>query len=225
MLKLIGAGFGRTGTLSLKTALEQIGFGPCYHMAELIDNPERMAHWTPIIEGKKPDWEHIFAGYPATVDWPAAAYWRELVAAYPDAKVLLSVRDPQKWYDSVDNTIYYVYKLMRDPSQLPPAMQERFASQSPGERMRLLQELIWDGTFQGRFEDRDFAVSVFEKHNQQVIDAVPADRLLVYQVGQGWGPLCDFLGVPVPDGDFPRVNEGTEFRARITEGLTPADPH
>jgi hypothetical protein len=224
MLTVIGAGFGRTGTLSQKAALEQLGFGPCYHMVELIGNPERIDQWAQPTAGGTFDWDQIFAGYASTVDWPAAAYWRPLAQAYPDAKVLLSVRDPQKWYDSVNSTIYYAYKLIQNPDQMPPAMRERMGD-APGPRVKLLQELVWEGAFDGRFEDREYAISVFEKHNQEVRDTIPANRLLVYQVSQGWGPLCEFLGVPVPDGDFPQVNEGADFRTKVLQGEVPNANH
>lgn len=220
MLKIIGAGFGRTGTLSLKTALETLGFGPCYHMVEVIENHERIDDWAVALEGN-PDWDRTFAGYQATVDWPGCTYWRELAEHYPEAKVLLSVRDPQKWYDSVNNTIYYVSQLAMDPENMPPAMKERFHELPRDGRRQIVNELIWVNTFGGRFEDRDYAISVFEKHNQAVRDAIGADRLLEYQVGQGWQPLCDFLGVPVPAADFPRVNDGASFREAVLEGKMP----
>ncbi|WP_163510830.1 sulfotransferase family protein [Fodinicola acaciae] len=220
MLKVIGAGFGRTGTLSLKTALETLGFGPCYHMVEVIDNLDRIDDWTAAMAGE-PDWDRTFAGYQATVDWPGCTYWRELADRYPRAKVLLSVRDPEKWYDSVANTIYYVSKLAMNPETMPPAMRERLAGLPRDDRRKLVDELIWQRTFGGRFEDRAYAISVFEQHNQAVRDAIPADRLLEYQVGEGWQRLCDFLGAPVPDEDFPRVNDGASFREMVLEGKLP----
>jgi hypothetical protein len=220
MLKVIGAGFGRTGTLSLKNALETLGFGPCYHMVEVIEDLDRIDDWQAALAGK-PDWERTFAGYQATVDWPGCTYWRELADHYPDAKVLLSVRDPEKWYDSVNDTIYYISKLARDPETMPPAMKERFKDLPRDDRRQWINETIWERTFDGRFEDRAYAISVFEKHNQAVRDAIPADRLLEYQVGEGWQPLCDFLGVPVPAEDFPRMNEGASFRAAVLEGKAP----
>ena len=107
-LELIGAGLGRTGTLSLKAALERLGYAPCYHMIEVLTAPERGRHWLARTPTGARDWDAIFRGYRATVDWPAAAFWRELVDRYPDAKVLLSLRDADRWYDSVMNTIYPV---------------------------------------------------------------------------------------------------------------------
>jgi hypothetical protein len=203
-LHLIGAGLGRTGTLSLKAALERVGYGPCYHMIEVLTAPERGRHWLEPGPGGSRDWDAIFAGYRATVDWPAAAFWRELVERYPDAKVLLSLRDADRWYESVMNTIHPA--MMRElPSDAPASLRDFRA---------MVYTLIVERTFGGRLEDRAHAKRVFEEHNQAVIDAVPASRLLVYRPGDGWAPLCRFLGVPVPDEDFPHLNDTAWYRAR-----------
>lgn len=200
-LKIIGAGFGRTGTLSLKNALEQLGFVPCYHMTELFFHPEANDQWVALVDGEPVSWSTVFNGYQATVDWPACAYYKELMQAYPEARVLLSVRDPEKWYESVINTIYQVSR--RDPS-------------SPHARM--IRKLIWDGTFHGRFEDKAYAISVFQTHNEEVKRLVPPEKLLVYDVKEGWEPLCTFLGVPVPlDMPFPHLNDRQEFLGRIAQ--------
>ncbi len=201
MLDVIGAGFGRTGTASLKAALERLGYGPCYHMFEVLTAPERMSDWQRAVEGDA-DWDSVFAGYRATVDWPGAAFWRELVEHYPQAKVVLSVRDPHSWYESTYETIY---QFATQPAASPDgdAAGRRFR-----ERMLpTIREIIWDGTFGGRFDDEAHAIAVFEAHNAEVRAAVPADRLLVHHVAQGWEPLCDFLGVDVPPEPFPHVNE------------------
>lgn len=197
-MKIIGAGFGRTGTASMKAALEHLGFGPCYHMLDVIPNPGRIEDWRGVVDDGDRDWARIFAGFGSTVDWPGCAYWRELLDAFPGAKVLLTTRDPQRWYDSVYNTIYGFYMSEADPA-VPGESATTFRS--------TIGKLIWNDTFDGRFEDRDHAIEVFEKHNEQVRRSVPADRLLEYQVGAGWGPLCDFLGVDVPEEDFPHVND------------------
>ena len=207
-LELIGAGLGRTGTLSLKAALERIGYGPCYHMIEVLTAPERGRHWLERTKSGSHDWDTIFHGYRATVDWPAAAFWRELVERYPDAKVLLSRRDPDRWYDSVMNTIYPV--MTQGPPDRAPEILRTFHE--------FVYELIFERTFHGRLEDRAHAERVFEDHNQAVIDAIPASRLLVYEPGDGWGPICRFLDVPVPDEDFPHLNDTAWYRART--GLT-----
>jgi hypothetical protein len=211
-LELIGAGLGRTGTLSLKAALERIGYGPCHHMIEILRAPERAGHWLQHERGGSHDWDAIFHGYRATVDWPAAAFWRELAERHPDAKVLLSVRDADRWYESVMNTIYPV--MTQDlPEQAPEILRDFHA---------MVYELIFERTFEGRLADRAHARHVFEAHNQAVIAAIPASRLLVYRPGDGWEPLCRFLDVPVPDEEFPHLNETAWYRART--GLPPIAP-
>ncbi|MSP42642.1 MAG: sulfotransferase family protein [Alphaproteobacteria bacterium] len=193
-LSIIGAGFGRTGTLSLKGALEQLGFGPCYHMIEVVKNPSLAAHWQAIGEGKPADWEEMFEGYHATVDWPGCAYYAELAARYPLAKVILSVRDANAWFDSASSTIF---KLM--PRQMKPG------------RYHIGHDLVLQKTFGGNLDDRDHAVAVYERHNAEVIRTIPADRLLVYDLAEGWGPLCEFLNVPVPATPMPKVNTTEDF--------------
>ena len=198
-LKIIGAGFGRTGTLSLKNALEQLGFGPCYHMTELFSHPGADEQWGAIVNGAGVDWNTVFEGYQATVDWPACAFYKELMQAYPQAKVLLSVRDPEKWYESVSNTIYQV-------SRRPP----------PTTHASMIKTLIWEGTFHGRFEDKDYAIAIFQQHIEEVKQQVPVEKLLVYDVKEGWEPLCAFLGVAAPvNTPFPRLNDREEFIGRV----------
>lgn len=208
-LDVIGAGFGRTGTLSLKVALEQLGFGPCYHMMEVMGSPVKPGHWADLVAGADPDWETIFDGYRSTVDWPACHWWRELADHYPEAKVILSLRDGDGWYDSVMNTIYHALV-----AQIPDTAPAAFRTQ-----MGMVRQLIGEQVFGGRIEDRAHAIQVFDRHNQRVIDTIEKDRLLVYRPGDGWEPICHFLGCDVPEGDFPRLNDTAEFRARL--GLPP----
>ena len=202
-LKVVGTGFGRTGTNSLKLALEQLGFGPCHHMFEVRDNPKQLPFWQSAAAGQLPDWDAVFAEYGACVDWPAARFWREIAAHYPKAKVLHSERSPESWIKSVHATIY-------------PAMQSRNDQEPGGFRDRLLMahELIVEQTFDGRMDDPDHAMAVFRAHGEEVRRTIPAERLLVYEVGQGWEPLCAFLEVPVPDTPFPRANSTAEFHKR-----------
>jgi hypothetical protein len=191
-LDLIGAGLGRTGTLSLKAALERLGYGPCYHMLEILTAPERARDWLDLVRSGSRDWDAIFHGYRATVDWPAAAFWRELVERYPDAKVLLSLRDADRWYASVMNTIY---RSMTQPvPERAPEILRDFHT--------MLHGLIFERTFGNRLADRAHAQRVFAEHNQAVI-------------ADGWEPLCRFLDVPVPDEDFPHLNDTDAFRARM----------
>ena len=212
-LELIGAGLGRTGTLSLKAALERVGYGPCYHMIEVLTAPERGRHWLEETPDGSHHWDAIFRGYRATVDWPAAAFWRELVERYPDAKVLLSLRDADRWYDSVMNTIYPVMTRAL-PEDAPDTLRDFH---------EMVCTLIFERTFQGRLADRAHAKRVFEEHNRAVIEAVPASRLLVYQPGDGWEPICRFLDVPVPQQEFPRLNDTGWYRAHT--GLPPMESH
>jgi hypothetical protein len=198
-LKVIGAGYGRTGTMSLKLALEQLGFGPCYHMVEVFQNPQAPLWWIEAAEGR-PDWEKIFAGYNATVDWPNATFYKELAEAYPEAKVILTVRDPESWFKSTQATIF-----ARD---IPEETDE------PWPKMvgKVIAEL-----FDRRMHDHDKLISVFNAHNETVQRVIPKERLLVYEVSQGWGPLCEFLGVAAPEGPMPKVNSTEEFQGRLAQ--------
>lgn len=199
-LDIIGAGFGRTGTLSIKHALETLGFERCYHMSEVFRNPEHVPVWQEAHDGQPIDWEALFDGYRATMDWPACNFWQELAERYPDAKVLLSTRDPQRWWESVNNTIY--------PSTLQAMRAEKPGVRAWGE---WANRLIWETVFEGRFEDRAFAIEVYDRHVERVKSAIDADRLLIYEAAQGWEPLCEFLDLSVPDVEFPRVNTTEQF--------------
>ena len=214
-IKVIGAGFGRTGTSSLKAALEILGFGPCYHMTEVFAHPEHVPVWEAAVRGEPVEWEGVLHGYRAAVDWPAAAFCEELMGRYPEAKVILTVRDPDRWYESTLNTIYEIQRLSESPAYaltallVPPMRRVRRAT-------RVIGDLAWRDLFGGRFEDREHAIAVFRKYNAEVARRVPAGRLLVYEVGEGWGPLCGFLGVEAPEGEpFPHANDTRVFRRRI----------
>ena len=200
-IEVIGAGFGRTGTLSLKFALEKLGYDKCYHMMEVQHNPGHLQQWIDAADGNELDWPGLFKGYKASVDWPSCNFWREQMAAFPNAKVILSRRDADAWHKSVMNTIWPASKA---GGQNPDAKAQL--------GWKMAREVIWDGVFAGRIEDRDYAIECFERHNQTVIDSVPADNLLVYQPGDGWQPLCDFLGCDVPDEPYPRTNTTEEFK-------------
>lgn len=194
-LSVIGAGFGRTGTLSLKLALERLGFGPCYHMEEVIRRPERFAAWTAAVTSPAPDWDGLFEGYGATVDWPAATFWRQLAAHYPNAKVILSLRDPESWFESTQKTIF-------NPALL--AATTPVAAEMLGHTIGSL--------FEKGVNDRESAIRAFERHNAEVIASLPRDRLLVFEAKEGWAPLCAFLGCEVPDEPYPRVNDTADFK-------------
>jgi hypothetical protein len=215
-MKVIGAGFGRTGTMSLKVALERLGFGPCYHMTEIFAHPEHTGFWLSVWRREPADWDGVLGNYQATVDWPGCTFYEELMERHPGSKVLLSVRDPDRWYESTRSTIYELSKI----TARSPLFRAGFAASSLLRSGKLqagsiAYEIIWDGTFDGRFEDKDYAIEVFERHTEDVKRHVPPERLLIYEVGQGWGPLCAFLGVPEPDVPFPRLNDAEEMRRRV----------
>lgn len=203
-IEVIGAGFGRTGTMSLKLALERLGFDKCYHMMELFQNPGHVDVWLQATRGGAVDWAALlYQGYRATVDWPACSFWEQQLEAFPEARVVLSERDPARWYESVMNTIY------------PSSVAAREAD-DPATRpwVDMAFELIWDGTFDGRIEDKDHAIAVYLAHNEYVKRQAPPDRLLVFEASQGWEPLCRFLDREVPEEPYPRVNTTEDFRSR-----------
>ena len=212
MLRVIGAGFGRTGTQSLQVALEHILGGPCYHMKNVItQHPDHVETWRAAERGEAVDWEQLFAGYVAAVDWPVARFYAEMLATYPEAKFVLSLRDPERWYDSTAATIYRVAEVLGGAAW-------RVLLRLMGKRrtfINMVDELVWEGHFDGRFSDRTHAIGVYEAHNEAVKHAVPADRLLVFEARQGWGPLCAFLGLPEPDGPFPHVNDSAGFKRAL----------
>jgi hypothetical protein len=206
-MRVIGAGFGRTGTLSLKRALEDLGLGPTYHMEEVVRRPSHVRAWLEYARTGVADWNALFSGFGSGVDFPVSCVWGELAAHYPDAKVVLSVRDPEKWWASTESTIY------------------RFRTAFPGWFRRLVpiteqglemtDRLIWDGIFDGRFTDREYAIDVFTRHIDAVVAACPRDRLLVFDVAEGWEPLCAFLDVPVPAHPFPHLNDARVIQRRV----------
>lgn len=205
-LKVIGAGVGRTGTYSLKLAINQIGLGPCHHMEEVLHNmATQVPLWSAAASGA-PEWSRIFSGYRSTVDWPTACFFRDLAKEYPEARFVLTVRDPKRWADSFGATIY---KLLGSIDQAP---QEKQAW------LRMASEVIAMTGFPPGL-DRDELAQAFISHNRAVKEAIPADRLLEFEVKHGWQPLCDFLDVPVPDIDFPRTNHREEFWDRVNGNI------
>ena len=190
-LKVIGAGFGRTGTMSLKAALEQLGFGPCYHMVECLPRgPEHLQKWIDAANGK-PDWNTLFDGFESTVDFPSCSSYKALAAFYPDAKVVLTVRDPERWFESTQDTIFAPHwiKYLRNVE------------------MGKFIMLTINDYLQDRMHDKAHLIQRFQEHIEEVRNTIPASRLLVFEVKQGWGPLCEFLELPEPDADFPFLND------------------
>lgn len=199
-LKVVGSGLGRTGTMSLKLALEQLGFGPCHHMVEVFARPESVPLWIQADKGQG-DWDAIFQDFGSMVDYPGAAYWRELATYYPDAKVLHSVRDPDRWFESTQETIF-----------APTG-----GAMNPPEPMRPFFESL-TRVFGDQIHDRAFMTDYFRRHTEEVKAAIPAERLLIYEASEGWAPLCAFLGVDIPAMPYPSVNSREEFKARAAGG-------
>jgi hypothetical protein len=197
-LSVVGAGLGRTGTASLKVALEMLGLGRCHHMSEVFGSPEQVELWTRAAAGK-PDWPAIFKGYGAAVDFPTSAFWRELASFYPDAKIILSLRDPEKWFESTQETI------------LSP-LAERSMPQMPFGPV--VKNVVWR-FFDNRIHDHDHMIAAFNRHNEAVKREIPKGRLLVFDAKEGWAPLCAFLGKEVPSDPFPRVNSKEEMRPML----------
>ena len=192
-MKAIGAGFGRTGTRSLKAALELLGHAPCYHMSTVIAEPYRVRQWLEIGEGRGPGWDELFAGFQAALDWPAAAYWRELAEHYPDAKVILTVRDPDRWYDSVSETIFARALAERRPLPLRRCVIRRLVTlRAPDFALypRMAKATIFDRVFDGRIDDRAHAIKVYENHIADVKATIPSDRLLVFDVAKAGRPYA-----------------------------------
>jgi len=180
-LKVIGAGFGRTGTLSLKEALEKLGFGPCHHMKEVMLNSEQAEYFYLASMGEKVDWDEVFKDYNSAVDWPAAAYYKELSDKYPNAKVILGMRDAGSWYDSASTTIYQMSQNF--PKWI------RFIFPRTKKLFKMIDKTIFGEVFSYRFEDRESAMQVFNDHVEEVKRSIPEERLLMHSAKDGWGPL------------------------------------
>ena len=219
-LKVIGAGMVRTGTSSLKAALSELGFGPCYQMRELLSHPEQVTFWSMASGGQAIDWEELFQDYRATVDFPSYRYYERLLQYYPDAKVILTVRDPQAWYESVLNTIYQVV----EPQTGQQFLKSLKLPDSPRTRAlervwTLVEQELWQSDFPGKLADQQYAIEVFNQHLEFVKQNVPSKRLLVYQITEGWSSLCRFLDVPVPNKAFAHLNERATFKPRVRQIL------
>ena len=217
MIELIGAGLPRTGTLTQKEALEILGIAPCYHWVNILAD----------LEGQVPLWDgaiggsvnpaSILEGYRSTVDWPGGYFWRPLMDAYPDAKVLLSIRDPERWEPSFRETIVdmgYGESLIRLLASARAHVDPKWKRY-----LELVNRMFWseEGTFPAGHSRSDL-IEGFIAHNEEVMRVVPEDRLLVWEVTDGWEPLCEFLGVPVPDQPLPHANDRATFLDRVIGG-------
>jgi hypothetical protein len=215
-LQVIGVGLHRTGSMSVKVALERLGFGPCYHGMEALRRCRDGDHWLAAYEaGGAIDWSVIFEGYRATMDWPTIYFWEQLVAAYPDARILLTDRDPQRWWES------HVEMFQRGAEfgEKLTDEQRQWAEESGFARMQTALGTMATAAFDGRVFDKAHCLRTFEQHYERVRRTVPAERLLVYRVQEGWEPLCRFLSVDVPDEPFPRVNVGDNLVHNIRTAM------
>lgn len=215
-LKIIGAGFPRTGTTTLKQSLETLVCDHVYHMKELLVNPDRLKYWKELSETGTTDWDSLYDGFDGTVDFPGYPWYKEHMKRYPDAKVILTVRDFDSWYKSVDSTVY------------------RAGPQTPGEKIKMMGKLLTNsrirkvvacikffkktffaGEMDGKFEDKAHAKMVWERHIESVKAHVPPEKLLVYDVREGWAPLCKFLGVEEPAEPLPHLNKKENFKEML----------
>jgi hypothetical protein len=197
-LRVVGAGLPRTGTHSLRLALEHLLGGACYHMSVIPGHPFDLGEgWNRALAGDAPDWDQMLHGYVATVDWPASSFWRELSEANPQALVLLSMRDSaETWWQSADATILPVARMA-----LAPGWNEG----------RGLLDLLERFTGTEQWDDPATLMAAYERHNAEVRQSVPQPRLLEWQASEGWAPICRALGVPVPDIPFPWTNRREDW--------------
>lgn len=196
MLKVVGAGLGRTGTMSLKLALERLLGKPCYHMSEVFSHPEHIPLWNAAIRGERIEWSEIFDGYEAAVDWPASAFWLELSNLYPHSLVILSYRDPDAWWKSVSSTIFPHHK------------------NEPDSEWRTMVTALLRDKFTPDTTNRQACIEAFNQHNEFVRNAGLGTRLLEWKASEGWESLCGALDLPIPDEPFPYVNSTEEFIQR-----------
>ena len=193
-LKVIGAGFGRTGTESLKRALEILGLGPTHHMYEVMDCEKQRDRWSAFAHGADPDWPNLFEGFNSAVDWPSAAFWRDTMAFYPDAKVILTHRPSEDWWASFTGTIQQALNSGKDVS---------------GIGSKVITEMVFDGNI----HDKAHVLSIYEASIANVRAEVPANRLIDLPLGAGWAPLCSGLGLPEPEVAYPQGNTKKGFRS------------
>jgi hypothetical protein len=209
-LQVIGAGWGRTGTTSTLAALEELGFGPCYTFYTIMSQkPEHFERWIAAYAGERMDWPALCTGFNSVVDWPACDFYPQLLELWPEAKIILNIRDPEGWYKSMTDTLWSVAQMLRQGGQTPET----------NPLLRLVNVMMWDGTFHGRFEDKAYAIDLFESNIRRVQASLPPEKLLVFDVKEGWEPMCRFLDRPVPDKPFPRLNDTESFHERARQSM------
>lgn len=210
-LKIIGSGMGRTGTHSLKEALEQLGFRKCYHMIELFQNPKGLPYFVDAENEKKPDWDSLFTGYLSAIDYPVARYYKQLIVRYPDAKVIHTVRDPESWYQSCMETIFWASQP--DASRILKMMVRLPFSKTLRQRLPILKYngMLIKKEFGDDVKNKAHVIQKFNERTEEVLATVPKERLLVFKAQDGWEPLCKFLNVAVPNTPYPKSNTKAEF--------------
>jgi len=211
-MKVLGVGFGRSGTMSIKQALEEVGAGPCFHMIELIRNNEMIPPWHDAAIKGEVDFDRMFEGFESTIDWPGCSYWRELIEYYPDAPVLLNYRDFDGFYKSCKNTIY----ALREAAMKGELVEDASRPAPPPELWQVIGKLLWEQDFQGRFEDEQWMREMYYARIEEIKQTVPADRLTVFKLEEAsWQPIADMLGIDPPEGEFPHLHDTDEFRSEF----------
>lgn len=214
-LKIIGTGLGRTGTHSLKLALEQLGFGKCYHMMELFQQPQGLKYFKQAEKNEHVNWDEIFEGYSAAVDYPVARYYKQLIKYYPEAKVIHTIRDPELWYESASATIFwaskpYSLRILKLAVHLPFSCEAR--KRIP---VLLYNRKLSELEFGKNLKDKKKVIEIFKQHTDRVIAAIPREQLLIFNPKDSWKPLCEFLKVIVPTYPFPKSNTREEFMNNV----------
>ena len=210
-IKVVGLGMGRTGTYSLKLALEKLGFGPCYHMETLLEHPEEVKYWKELDRTGRTDWQALWGDYQSAVDFPTIAYYQAVLQQYPEAQCILTLREEEKWYESAINTILDAEPGLREKVimsfRMPFSVRLRHLVQ-----VFQLTNKFWTRQAGPKFKQKQNALTFYRRWNEQMIHEIPEERLLVYQISEGWEPLCTFLSVAVPNEPFPHANIRSEFK-------------
>jgi len=217
-IKIIGAGFPRTGTNTLRESLELLGFSKTYHMKQLLVHPENLHYWTKLSETRRTDWDGLYNGYDATVDFPCYPWYKEHMKQYPEAKVILSIRPFEDWYTSFSCTIWQAQNPSEEQRmEIAQRMAADPRLKAVFQVLGFAKQTINEGHFRGKFLDKDFMEKVFNDHTEEVKNYVPSNKLLVYDVCEGWEPLCKFLNAEVPDESLPHTNKKEDFSAMLAE--------
>ncbi|HKK76320.1 MAG TPA: sulfotransferase [Saprospiraceae bacterium] len=220
-IKVIGAGLPRTGTASLKSALEILGYNECQHMETLFNNPHLVDYWVELFKTGTTDFDALFDGFKSTTDFPGALLYKELLGKYPDAKVILGVRDPEEWYESASRTVYaFTPKTFKQKLKLLPKKLKSQRFRNIAKTLRMVEVYLWKDFFEGEFPDKAKTIARFKAFEEEVREHVPSEQLLEYQLGSGWKPLCDFLDVPVPKDAYPHRNQRDKFIAQLSKMMS-----